>query len=165
MEIGISYITQSAGHSTIIPVMTQSTGHSAITPSITTQSTGHSAITPSMEPMEVTECNNAEVAKSTGNSAAIDMDGLIASFISLEISEKVTGFPAYLPPSWPKKQNMYVGMDTSPERYIENPYMLGMAWVQKVQHVSIAFFHSSLFLAECRLAKLASGSKRLSTLG
>lgn len=116
-----------------------------------TQSTGHSAII-SIETMDVNECKYADFTKSTGHSADIDnidtegtdpMDDLVASIKSCEISGKVTEFQAYLPSAWPKKQDMYVGMDTSPERYLENLYLLGRAWVQKVRHVARLTLNSS----------------------
>ena len=132
--------TASTGHSAFIVDATQSTGHSAITP-ITgtghsasipdvTQSTGHSATTPVTGTMA-----------STGHSATIDdhrmgidpMDDLVASLRSFEISRE---FKAHIPPAWPKKQDMYVGMNTSPERYLENLWLLGRAWVRKVKHVA-----------------------------
>lgn len=113
--------------------ITQSTGHSATTTTVITQSTCHSAIT----------TVNSVTTQSTGHSATIDnirgkclMDDLVASFKRLEISKKATEFRAYIPPSWPIKQDMYVGMNTSQERYLENLYLLGRAWVRKVQHVA-----------------------------
>ncbi|KAL9137306.1 MAG: hypothetical protein Q9175_001487 [Cornicularia normoerica] len=107
-----------------------------------TKSTGHSAIT-IMDTMDVNEGKNADFTKSTGHSATIEnikgkdpMDDLVASMKSFGMSESVTEFRAYIPSTWPIKQNMYVGMDTSPERYLENLYLLGLAWVRKVQHIA-----------------------------
>ena len=132
--------TQSTSHSAIINFetmdvdecndadFTASTGHSALIVDVT-QSTGHSATTTVTGTME-----------STGHSATIDdhqgidpMDDLVASIKSFEISRQ---FKAYIPPTWPKKQDMYVGMNTSPERYLENLWLLGKAWVRKVRHVA-----------------------------
>ena len=126
-------ITQSTGHSVIfITDATQSTGHSAISDTDVTQSTGHSATTNLIAqgtghsaPKAVNGCRNADFTDL--------MDGLVARLKSLKISK---GFEAYLPASWPIKQDMYVGMDISPERYVENLHLLGDAWVQKVQHVA-----------------------------
>ena len=83
---------------------------------------------------------NADITQSTGHSATIDniggidpMDDLVARMTRCEIK---TEFQAYIPAAWPKKQDMYVGMNTTRERYVENLYLLGMAWVRKVQHVA-----------------------------
>ncbi|CAD6565571.1 MAG: hypothetical protein ASARMPRED_007334 [Alectoria sarmentosa] len=90
----------------------------------------------------VIEGNNADITQSTGHSATIEnihtrgidpMDDLVASMKNCKIS---TNFQAYIPTSWPTKQDMYAGMNTSPERYTENLYLLGIAWVRKVQHVA-----------------------------
>ncbi|CAF9938938.1 MAG: hypothetical protein ALECFALPRED_007931 [Alectoria fallacina] len=75
----------------------------------------------------VIEGNNADITQSTGDSATIDnihtkgidpMDDLVASMKTA------------------RSQDMYADMKTSPERYIENLYLLGIAWVRKVQHVA-----------------------------
>lgn len=100
----------------------------------------------------VNECKDADFTTSAGHSVIIDnvktegtdlMDGLVASIKSCEINGKVTKFRAYIPPSWPIKQDMYVGMNTTPERYLENMYLLGRAWVRKVQHVARLTLNSS----------------------
>ena len=71
------------------------------------------------------------------------MDGLVASIESCSISEKVTGFQANMPLSLPIKQNVYVGMNITQERYIDNLCLLGVAWVRKVQHVARLTLNSS----------------------
>ena len=138
----ITDVTQSTGHSatTTVTGTMESTGHSA---TIDDQSTGHSALI-----IDVTQSTGHSATttvtgtmESTGHSATIDdhqlgidpMDDLVASIKSFEISGQ---FKAYIPPTWPKKQDMYVGMNTSPERYLENLWLLGKAWVRKVKHVA-----------------------------
>ena len=82
-----------------------------------------------------------DATQSTSHSAIIadhhkgidPMDYLVASLRSFEISRQ---FKAHIPPTLPKKQDMYVGMNTSPERYLENLWLLGKAWVRKVKHVA-----------------------------
>lgn len=152
--------TQSTGHSAISTIeanegknadFANGTGHSAIFNTDVigchradiTRSTGHSAFF-KLSTVEANECENADFAKGTGHSVptivkneGIDpIDSLVASMKSLEISKRVPEFQAYMPAAWPKKQDMYVGMDTSPERYLENLFLLGIAWVRKVQHVA-----------------------------
>ena len=156
-----AYVTQSTGHSATIPIdanecknadFAYSTGHGAFSNSNVnecneadfTHSTGHSAFS-DIEPMDVDEDEN-EDSTSTSHSATIGnidaqgidpMDGLEASFENREITtKKSTKFQAYIPSTWPIKQNMYVGMNTTPGRYVENLHLLGSAWVQKVQHVA-----------------------------
>ena len=122
-----------------------------------THSTGSSAFSN----VKGNECKNAEFTYSTGHSASFNiktadadfmkgtghsastanvktkgtdpMYDLAASMRKLKISTK---FEAYIPSAWPIKQNMYVGMDTTWQRYLENMYLLGMAWVRKVQHIA-----------------------------
>ena len=136
IEYKTAYITQSTGHSATINIDANECKNADFV-----EGTGHSAIFT----VETNECKTADFVKCTGHSAATEniktqgnapMDGLIASINNCETSGKKTEFQAYIPSSWPIKQDMYVGMNTTPERYIENLYLLGMAWVRKVRHVA-----------------------------
>ena len=131
------------------PHATQSTCHSAIFQNYANEcknadlvhSTGHRAFFPT----QMNGCVYADFTGSTGHSAFFNMDkvetqgtdpimeDLIARLARCKIR---TDFEAYIPPSWPIKQNMYVGMNTTQERYFENLHLLGKAWVRKVQHVA-----------------------------
>lgn len=149
----VTDVTSSTGHSAFSHIeanegrnadFAEGTGHSAtFTGDVIgchradiTYSTGHSASS-NLSTMEANECENADFAKGAGHSVPTivqyDIDCLVARFESLEISKQ---FRAYIPATWRKKQNMYVGMNTTPERYLENLYLLGLAWVRKVQHVA-----------------------------
>ena len=96
----------------------------------------------STKTVDANECKNANFVKRTGHSASTaniksrgtdPMDDLAASLKMFKIS---TDSEAFIPASWPIKQEMYEGMGTSPERYLENLCLLGKAWVQKVQHIA-----------------------------
>ena len=117
-------------------------------------STGHSAFP------NANECNYADFVPSAGHSAfsnGTDMDDFVASIKSFEISGKGTEVQAEIPgegwgkgtelqaeipgEGWAKGTELEAeipgeGWDTTPERYLENLYLLGKAWVRKVQHVA-----------------------------
>lgn len=126
-----AYITQGTGHSAIFHHETNECNNA----DFVLTSTGHGAFLTSM----ANECKNADFASSTGHSAFSEgtgdpMDGIVASQDYCETSERqVRGFQPY---TWPNKENMYLVWNTCPDRYLENLYLLGMAWVQKVQHIA-----------------------------
>ena len=104
-------------------------------------STGHSAVF-NIKTVDTNGCKDADFLKCTGHSAPTEnvkfqgtdpMDDLVASMKKLKIS---TEFQEYIPSAWPVRQDMYVGMNTTRQRYLENLYLLGMAWVRKVQHIA-----------------------------
>ena len=108
-------------------------------------SAGHSAFF-NIKSMDANEGKNADFVQYTGHSATTignietqgtrPVDGLVASIKNCESSGKVTELQGGVPSLWPIKQHMHMGMNTSRERYLENLYLLGQAWVQKVRHVA-----------------------------
>ena len=149
----------STGHSafslvneSIYADFTYSTGHSAFSNPLVnegkkadfTHSTGHSAFS-TIKPKVASTIQDVTVS-SIDKQGIISMTDLTNRMKKCQIStkstknrqsrKKSTGFQAYIPLAWPIKQNMYVGMNITCERYIENLHLLGSAWVQKVQHVA-----------------------------
>ena len=134
-----AYGTHSTGHSASFD--TEMADANECKDADSAKATGHSASFDT-EMADANECKDADSAKATGHSASTanvktkgtdPRDDLVARMKKLKISTK---FEANIPSALPIKQNMYVGMDTTWQRYLENMYLLGMAWVRKVQHIA-----------------------------
>ena len=92
-------------------------------------STGHSASS-NIKPEDANEGKNEDSASTTHSDIFGNIDGQVIDPTEGTESE------ACLSLLLPTLHNVDVGIKTTPERYLENLHLLGLAWVEKVKHIA-----------------------------